>query len=369
MIASGPAGAARRCIGVQGSAIPLTFRIDVARMPKSRPVGAGAWDAGLAMAETTFGITYDGPALAEGRMPVRELAPSLLAFGDLFRLASREAYPDLPPPSLAVKAPERGSFKVQIVLVAAPTWEQVVDLLNADGTTALNNLLGLIVSGSAIGTGLFRLIQNIGNRKLLREEPTNDPERMRIILDDQTVIEAPVGTVRIYRNRKARKAARDAVGPLKHPEVTQVRFETGDPNLKPAILEVDDVPAFDLAAEAEDEEIVSESEIDLILDVFGPQLKPGSERKWSFGGLGATFEARIEDPEFAEKVANHEEEFGVGDQLDATLEVVQKRDPDSGTIKDTRRVVRVNRVIKGPKQLPLGSSTPETENDPPNARP
>jgi hypothetical protein len=298
------------------------------------------------MAETTLGVTYDGPALAEGRMPVRDLAPSLLALGDLFRLASREVYPELPPPSLAVKAPERGSFKVEIVLVAAPTWEQVIDLLNADGTTELNNLVGLIVGGSAVGTGVFRLIQKIGNRKVLREEPTDNPEQMRIVLDDETVIEAPAGTVRIYRNRKARRAARDTVGPLKRPEVSQVRFETSDDaKLEPASLDVDDIPAFDLAAEAEGEEIVSESEVDLILDVFGPQLKPGSERRWSFGGLGATFEARIEDPEFAEKVVNHEEEFGVGDQLDATVEIVQKRDPDSGAIRDTRRVVKVNRAI------------------------
>jgi hypothetical protein len=190
---------------------------------------------------------------------------------------------------------------------------------------------------------------------------------MRIILDDGTVIEAPAGTVWIYRNRKARKAARDAMGPLKQPEVTQVRFETSDPEIEPAILEVEDVPAFDAAAEAEDEEIVSESEVDLILDVFGPQLKPGSERRWSFGGLGSTFEARIEDPEFVEKVANHEEEFGVGDQLDATVEIIQKRDPDSGTIKDTRRVVKVNSVIKGPKQLPLGASAKDVDDDLPGA--
>jgi hypothetical protein len=104
-------------------------------------------------------------------------------------------------------------------------------------------------------------------------------------------------------------------------------------------------------------------------DVFGPQLKPGSERRWSFGGLGGTFEARIEDPEFAEKVANHEEEFGVGDQLDATVEVVQTRDPDAGTIKDTRRVVKVKRVIKGPKQLPLGPLGHDAADDPPRTRP
>ena len=41
-----------------------------------------------ALAETAFQIAYEGPALETGRMPVRDLAPALLALGDLFTEAS-----------------------------------------------------------------------------------------------------------------------------------------------------------------------------------------------------------------------------------------------------------------------------------------
>lgn len=310
------------------------------------------------MAETTFGVRYEGPALADGRMPVRDLAPALLALGELFREASRDLYPDLPAPTLDVRATEKGSFDVQMVLVAdGHMWEQVVNMLTAKGPTALTNLLGLVIDGAVVGTGVIKLIQIIGKRKIEREEATDNPDQMRVILDDETVIEAPAGTVRIYRNPKVRRAARDAVAPLKRPDMEQVKFETSETDAEPLTVKADDVPAFDFAAEPQDEEVVSEAEIDVTLDVFSPELQPGSERKWRFGGLGESFMAKIEDPEFAEKVVNHEEEFGSGDQLEATLEIVQKRDPDSGTIRDSRRVVKVKRVIKGPQQLQLDSDS------------
>jgi hypothetical protein len=308
------------------------------------------------MAETTFGVKYKGQALADGRMPVRDLAPALLALGELFREASKELYPELPTPSLDVKANEKGSFDIQMVLAADGRWEQVVNMLSAKGPTALTNLLGLVIDGTILGTGLIKMIQVIGKRKIKREEAADNPEQMRIILDDETVIEAPTGTVRLYRNPKIRRAARDSIAPLKRPEMEQVEFRPTGADAAPVTVQAEDVGAFDLAAEPEGEETVSEQEIDVTLDVFSPEFEPGSERKWRFGGLGESFMAKNEDPEFAEKVAKHEEVFGAGDQLEATVEIVQKRDPETGKIRDSRRVVRVKRVIKAHEQLYLSDA-------------
>jgi hypothetical protein len=68
------------------------------------------------MAETAFRVAYDGPALATGRMPVRDLAPALLALGDLFAEASQVIYPEGKPVALSIKATEEGSFDVHLIL-------------------------------------------------------------------------------------------------------------------------------------------------------------------------------------------------------------------------------------------------------------
>lgn len=68
------------------------------------------------MAETEFGVRYDGTALATGTMPVRDLAPALLALGDLFSEESLLLHPEREPVALNIKATNEGSFVVKLLL-------------------------------------------------------------------------------------------------------------------------------------------------------------------------------------------------------------------------------------------------------------
>jgi hypothetical protein len=115
------------------------------------------------VAETTFGITYDGPALAAGTMPVRDLAPALLALGDLFTEASQVLYPDAGPVALNIKATDEGSFDVHLILEAKDLWDQLVDMFTSDEVTALVNLQNLVIGG--VGSmGLIALVMKCGDR-------------------------------------------------------------------------------------------------------------------------------------------------------------------------------------------------------------
>src|SRR5687767_8539229 len=85
-----------------------------------------AWGSAV-MATERFSVDYDGRALAEHRIAVTDLAPSLLALADMCVLA-QELLGDgvAPPPSLDIEASRPGSFDVDLVL---HVWETGQDLL------------------------------------------------------------------------------------------------------------------------------------------------------------------------------------------------------------------------------------------------
>src|SRR4051812_5815472 len=119
------------------------------------------------MAEIEFGITYDGPALADGRMPVRDLAPALLALGELFTEASVVAYPDREPVAVHVRATKEGSFVVQMVLQSADAWDQVINIFSSKGADALSNLFAFVLPA---GTGVVWLIRRLHGREIEHQE-------------------------------------------------------------------------------------------------------------------------------------------------------------------------------------------------------
>ncbi len=106
------------------------------------------------VAETRFAVLYEGPALENGRMEVRDLAPALLALGDLFREANTVVNPGLPPISLQIRATAEGSFVVELILAQPDLLQQLVDFFTSDQVTALINLREMII-GSGAGGGLI----------------------------------------------------------------------------------------------------------------------------------------------------------------------------------------------------------------------
>jgi Phage integrase family len=198
------------------------------------------------MAETAFGVAYDGPALVDGRMAVRDLAPALLALGDLFADAGLEAYPDRGPVTLNIQAaPERGSFVIHLIVEAKGVWDQVTSFFDSEAITALNNLEATVFGP----VGIFALIKWLRGRKVKSQERVREGY-IRLTLEDGDTIEVPTTVVELTRNQAVRQKAREVIAPLETEGVDSVEFR---PSSQPAIrVEAADLPAFK-AAEPEEE--------------------------------------------------------------------------------------------------------------------
>jgi len=263
-----------------------------------------------------FSVRYDGSALSDHSMDVRELSPALMALSDLIEEANKVALPGSP----AVRLSVRGRFKTGsfgIDLVAAQTFaEQVVALFSGQQATAITTMLsGLGLLG---GGGLIGLIKWLRGRK---------PTAVRQI-ENKTVIECQgtetietyevdLVTGRLYHSRVVRQALASTLKPLERDGIDS--FAVSDEAKEQVIVTSDELIFF--TAAAEDEEIVSDVvDRNILLQIESVVFK--ERNKWRFSDGSATFHAEILDADFLARI-DAGERFGKLDTLLVDLQRIQ----------------------------------------------
>jgi hypothetical protein len=99
-----------------------------------------------------FRVKYDGPALASHEMDVKDLAPALLAIGELIEEANRALNGNQVGVRVNVKATEPGC--VDVVLSAVQSlYSQAVGLFNGDGVNSVLNVLQILTHLGFAGAG------------------------------------------------------------------------------------------------------------------------------------------------------------------------------------------------------------------------
>lgn len=297
----------------------------------------------MARSEEAFAVRYDGPALAEHRMDVRQLAPALLAFADAMKAAQSAAAPEQAPAQVHITATSKGSFQIELLLVEAPTtglFDRIADALSGDKVSAAVNL-GQIVEWASQAV---ILTMTLARARIRKREPATTPGKTKLTLSDGSTIETDNAVINIYQNSEFRTGIRDAVAPLKSDGVNELAIQTAH---RQVIVTDDQVDAFTVPDRTEDEELLN-SVRDVNLQIVAPAFDGG---KWRVSDGSATFFVTLADEQFRDQVIDSKAAFRASDILMVRLRTRQFR-TDSG-LKTEHVIEQVIKHLPAGRQLEL----------------
>lgn len=295
------------------------------------------------MREASFTVVYDGPALADHRINVRDLAPALLALAALVEEANRTCNGDRAKVSLAVKANTPGSFEVDLQLIQT-LLQKTKGFLLDENFAAAEKIKALLFGDR----GLFDLIKRLRGKKPKAELPKGD--EVHLDLGESTHIVINRNVYHLYGNAVARQAVEEIVRPLSEEGIDALRIREEDILLEEILR--DDRASF-LAPtrdEPETEPILDET-YRKALTVVSPDFKEGN--KWRVSDGQHEFYVAMMDAAFNAEVERGDVAFAKGDVLICKLRARQTR---TGTKLSTEyEAIEVLDRRKAARQLKLGT--------------
>ena len=292
--------------------------------------------------KAAFKIAYDGEALRDHSMDVRDLAPALLSLGKLFDAANLVLNGDKATVNLQVKAHSAGSFEVALELFQSFS-AQISHFLVGDLVTSVLNLKELIVGGGAGIAGIFYLIKKLKGKKPDKIKHLNDG--MVLLEFNSETIVVPVSLLRLYQDVAVRVAAKEVLKPLYHNNID--RFVIKDNGAVMEEITKTDVDYFTLP-EIRDE-IINESTHEAAYSIVSLAFK--DDNKWRLHDGNSTISVQMKDDIFRKKVEENLVSFSKADILRCRVKTIQWRSEDG--LKTEYQVLEIIEHIPAARQMVL----------------
>lgn len=303
-------------------------------------------------------VSFDGPAIKDGRIDVRDLAPALLALGKAIEASNAVLNGPDKPVKVEAIATSVGSFEI-VVDVAIPFWESVKTLLASGDVTSAKDLLewiGLIgsvaVGGVAGVKSLVGFVRALDGRKIRKVAKSDQDGYVRVVLDDEgrVSITVPVEVLRLYQEIAVQRELSNLLDVLKREAVETIAFRDRADEAPQTVFTRDDQERFKPPV------LVAEPLLDttqlMALSIRSLAFQEGN--KWRLYDGQNTITATIEDKDFLDRVDRSIARFAKGDILMCRVRTVQLRTADGLRTEHTVVKVEEHRPAATQINLPFG---------------
>jgi hypothetical protein len=303
------------------------------------------------MSEVTFQLAYDGESVRNGSMDVADLAPALLAVGELITEANRILNEDRASVAVRVESDfKKSSFEISLI-VDQGVIDQAKAILTGHGITNADALLHILFGGTSVAaiTGLIKIFKALKGEK---------PKEITIINNNNntTIIETASGNMlsgvdrssaALYGDDSVRETLGKVVKPLDRPGIDTLVIRKNKEVLER--VSKDEAPYFHpqpIPDRADDPPVVDDTRV-RVLEIVRLAFRKGIKSRFSDGTV--EFEADVTDDVFLKQIERGES-FAKGDALRVYLRQKTWRDRD-GKLRSEYEVAEVVEHLKRPTQL------------------
>ena len=307
------------------------------------------------MSTETITIAYTGNAVDDGKMAVSELAPALLALGNLVTECNAILNGSNSKISVYVKSDfEKGSFEINFDIIHSLV-QQLNSLFKND--VSLADLLALIgiktwqdAGGMASACGsLIAFIKWLRQGSVTKIRRSNDKSGGVTVEKengDTTFVSEKV--LNLYRSYEVQEQMYKLLEPLEEDGISG--FEVREHKEKTTVLRInaEEIAAF-RPKEKQGKIVEEESQKTLLVNILNVSFE---ELKWRLSDGADRFYATMEDEEFVRKINAGDIAFKQGDTLRVELTTKQFIDKN-GKISTEKKVTKVIEYIPRPENMQL----------------
>lgn len=304
------------------------------------------------MTKARFEIAFEGDPFDDGEIDVRDLAPTLLAFGNVVQAANKALNGDRADARLKVAATDKGSFIAALTMDVG--W--LTDMLDAvsahpDRVVAADQLMDLLIKAGTIVAapiGLFAAVKRLRGKRPEKVEPKGDGTTEITI--NHTTFLVDDRTVDLLQDLPTREAIEDLGNKATRIDgLDTLRIGSDTPDHQAVRLEREDLPSLRVPPESEEPDI-EVTQRDVWLKIVSVHFRDGYKWRFSDGGE-RPFTAEMEDTDFQNKVQEGQITLNANDAIRCRL-----REEQSLSASNLLKTIFVEEVLEhrpGARQLNL----------------